>query len=144
MNDTQGFLNGGCLCGAVRYQLQSMPFEAGYCHCELCRRSTGAPVVAFATVPLEDFVLTGAEPRRRRSTDFGERWFCAECGTQLAMHVDHQPNTIDFTIASLDFPDAVRPEFHIFFGENISWFDSFDDLPRYPGFRPDTPGLEGN
>jgi hypothetical protein len=142
MNDLHDSLNGGCLCGAVRYQLQSPPFEAGYCHCRLCRRSTGAPVVAFATVPMEHFVLTGAEPRRRRSTDFGERWFCAECGTQIAMHVDHQPDTIDFTIASLDSPDAVRPQFHIFFGDNISWFDSFDDLPRYWEFRPNTPGLE--
>jgi len=142
MNDLHDSLNGGCLCGAVRYQLQSAPFDAGYCHCQLCRRSTGAPVVAFATVPMADFVLTGAEPRRRRSTDFGERWFCAECGTQIAMHVDHQPDTIDFTIASLDSPDAVRPQFHIFFGENISWFDSFDNLPRYSEFRPNTPGLE--
>ena len=136
----QGF-EGGCLCGAVRYRLLSEPFDAGYCHCGMCRRATGAPAVAFATVPLEDFVVTGS-PRRRRSSSFGERWFCADCGTQLAMHVDHQPDTIDFTIASLDDPERVRPAFHIFFGSRIEWFDTADRSPRYFGFRPDTPGLD--
>ncbi|HEX6636422.1 MAG TPA: hypothetical protein VF033_02095 [Steroidobacteraceae bacterium] len=37
-------LEGGCACGAVRYRLASAPFDAGYCHCEVCRRSSGAPV----------------------------------------------------------------------------------------------------
>jgi len=36
----------------------------------------------------------------------------------------------------------VRPQFHIFFGSRIAWFDSADHMPRHRGFRPDTPGLE--
>ena len=103
-------------------------------------RQTCAPVLAFATVPLADFQVSGS-PRRYRSSDFGERWFCAECGTPLAMHVDHQPDTIDFTIASLDEPGCVRPEFHIFVDSRIAWFDTRDSLARYPRFRPETPGL---
>ena len=58
-------------------------------------------------------------PRRRRSSDFGERWFCGDCGTQIAMRVDHQPDTIDFTIASLDSPELLRPGFHIFFESRL-------------------------
>jgi hypothetical protein len=139
MNDSHE-LTGGCACGAVRYRLVSAPFDAGYCHCGMCRRAAGAPVLAFATVPLTDFIVSGA-PRRRHSSDFGERWFCGDCGTQLAMHVDHQPDTIDFTIASLDSPERVQPQFHIFFGSRLSWFDTRDDHPRHEGFRPDTPGL---
>ena len=134
-------LQGGCLCGAVRYRLASEPFEVGYCHCATCRRATGAPVVAFGTVPFAHFQVTG-DPRRRRSSDFGERWFCPECGSQIAMHVDHQPDTIDFTIATLDDPEGLRPQFHIFFGSRIEWFDSADRLPRYYSFRPDTRGLD--
>jgi len=141
MNVSAQVLEGGCLCGAVRYRLGSQPFEAGYCHCSMCQRAAGAPVLAFATVPLKDLVFTG-NPRRRRSSDFGERWFCADCGTQLAMRVDHQPDTIDFTIASLDLPELVPPEFHIFFGSHIPWFDTTDDCQRHTRFRPDTPGLD--
>jgi hypothetical protein len=134
-------LDGGCACGAVRYRIVAAPKDAGYCHCSLCRRASGAPVVAFATVPFDSFQVTSGNPRRRRSSDFGERWFCAECGTQLAMHVDHQPDTIDFTIASLDKPDAVTPGFHIFLGSRIGWFDCADALERYLHFRPNTRGL---
>ena len=138
---TRNEITGGCACGGVRYRLASVPFDAGYCHCSLCRRSSGAPVVAFATVPLTDFILIAGDPRRRRSSDFGERWFCGDCGTQLAMHVDHQPDTIDFTIASLDAPAAVRPVFHIFFAERVPWFEPRDTFPRHDGFRPNTRGL---
>ena len=134
-------LTGGCACGNVRYELRSTPFDAGYCHCSICRRSSGAPVLAFATVPLGNFAILQGTPQRRRSTSFGERWFCGDCGSQLAMHVDHQPDTIDFTIASLDKPAAVRPTFHIFFAERVSWFDPRDTFARHDGFRPDTRGL---
>jgi hypothetical protein len=132
---------GGCGCGAVRYRLASTPFDAGYCHCSMCRRSSGAPVIAFATVPLNDLTWTSGMPRRRRSSGFGERWFCGDCGTQLAMHVDHQPDTIDFTIASLDEPQEFAPRFHIFFASRIGWFDTTDSCPRHAEFRPDTRGL---
>src|SRR6202035_3322444 len=45
---------GRCLCGAVRYKLESAPFDAGYCHCRICQLASGAPVMAFATVPRND------------------------------------------------------------------------------------------
>jgi hypothetical protein len=127
----------------VRYRLASQPFDAGYCLCALCRRSSGAPVLAFATVPLTDFVVTSGTLRVRRSSSFGERGFCPDCGTQLTMHVQHQPDTVDFTIASLDEPARVMPKFHLFFASRIPWFDTDDVGPRYDGLRPDTRGLEG-
>jgi hypothetical protein len=134
-------IGGGCACGAVRYRLEETPWDPGYCHCAICRRSSGAPVMAFATVKLGAFVVTAGTPRRRRSSGFGERWFCSDCGTQLAMRVDYQPGTLDFTIASLDDPAAAVPGFHIFFGERIPWFDCADELPRHARFRPETRGL---
>jgi hypothetical protein len=140
MSNTAG-LAGGCVCGSVRYRLSSPPFDAGFCHCEICRRSAGAPVLAFATVPQADFIVTAGSPRKRRSSAFGTRWFCADCGTQLAIQVDHQPDTIDFTIASLDTAAEVQPQFHIFFGSKIAWFDCGDHFPRHAAFRPDTRGL---
>jgi hypothetical protein len=134
-------LTGGCGCGAVRYRLTTPPFDAGYCHCETCRRASGAPVLAFASVPLPAFVVTVGTPRRRPSSGFGERWFCADCGTQLAMRVEHQPDTIDITICSLDLPDAIRPQFHIFVAGAPGWFQIADTFPRHARFRPDTRGL---
>jgi len=52
-------LTGGCLCGAVRYELQSDPFDCGWCHCRTCPLNTA---MVFASVPEGDFVgLEGTE-----------------------------------------------------------------------------------
>jgi hypothetical protein len=55
-------LDGGCLCGRIRYRLTAAPFDAGYGHCTLCRRASGAPTLAFATVPLADLQWLRGEP----------------------------------------------------------------------------------
>ena len=99
--------------------------------------------MAFASVKAGDWVATsGAESVRTvKSSSFGHRGFCAKCGTPLYMKVDHQPETVDFSIATLDDPDAVAPGFHIFWSSKVAWFDPGDDLPKYERFRPDTGGM---
>lgn len=141
---TEG-LTGGCACGAVRYALRSAPFDTGWCHCRTCQRNSGAPAMVFSTVPHADFVLTTGPDRVKRfnSSGFGHRLFCGDCGTPLAMAVDHQPETIDFSVATLDEPGRVAPGFHIFWDSRIGWFDPGDTLPRHARFRPDTRGLDG-
>jgi hypothetical protein len=138
-------IEGGCACGAVRYRLASRPFDAGWCHCLICRRVSGTPAMAFATVPAGDFLVTagGGHIGTIALTDFGRRRFCTRCGTPLTIEVDHQPETIDFAIATLDDPNPVAPGFHIFHASKVAWFETADDLPRHDRFRPDTRGLEG-
>jgi len=101
--------------------------------------------MVFASVPEGDFVWTsGAEKVKSvPSSSFGHREFCGECGTPFLMKVDHQPETVDFSVATLDEPSAVAPGFHIFWGSKVPWFEPRDDLPRHDRFRPDTRGLEG-
>lgn len=82
-------------------------------------------------MPLDDFEILTGKPKRFRSSDFGERWFCSDCGTALCIRVDFQPDTIDFTIASLDQPQRVTPEFHIWRQSRIAWFETADNLPRF-------------
>jgi len=82
--------------------------------------------------------------KKFKSSGFGHRQFCADCGTPLLMQVDHQPETIDFSVATLDDPGAVAPGFHIFRASKISWFETADELPRHERFRPDTRGFAGS
>jgi hypothetical protein len=135
-------MQGGCLCGAVRFELASAPFDAGWCHCRTCQLNSGSPAMAFATVPLSDYRVVRGQDRMGtvRSSDFGHRAFCRGCGTPLYMRVDHQPETIDFSLATLDRPEAVRPAFHIFYTSRIAWAEAADDLPRHDRFRPNTRG----
>lgn len=136
---------GGCACGAVRYRLLSAPFDTGWCHCAICRRVSGAPAMVFSSVPTGDFQLIAGEEAvgTIRLTAFGRRRFCTRCGTPLTIEVEFQPDTIDFTVGSLDAPDAVPPGFHIFRASKVAWFETTDALPRHDRFRPDTRGLEG-
>jgi hypothetical protein len=136
---------GGCACGAIRYRLASQPFDTGWCHCRLCQLSSGAPAMVFSTVPTADLLFEQGRDRLKvfASTGFGRRSFCGDCGSLLTMQVDFQPETIDFTVATLDDPGAVAPEFHIFHASRIPWFNPGDSLPRHERFRPVTRGLPG-
>ena len=101
--------------------------------------------MSFASVGTANWTWTSGldKVRRLRSSSFGHREFCSDCGSPLRVQVDHQPETVDFPIVTLDEPDDVRPEFHIFWGSRIPWFDPADGLPPHEKFRPDTRGLEG-
>ena len=102
-------LEGGCLCGAVRYRIGAEPDHAGYCHCRMCQRAAGAPVVAWLTVARAAFAWTRGEPAVYRSSAKAERLFCGACGTQLVFREIAEPEQLDVTLASLDDPAAVRP-----------------------------------
>jgi hypothetical protein len=137
-------MKGGCCCGAVRYRLESVPYDAGWCHCRTCQLNSGSPAMAFATVPTGDFGYDQGEElvESFASSSFGRRHFCGRCGTPLYVHAEHQPDTIDFSLATLDEPDAVVPGFHIFYASRIVWAQAGDSLPRHERFRPDTRGLD--
>ena len=55
---------GGCLCGAVRYQAEADPMRAVICHCVICRRVSGAPMMCFVHFPAEAFRWLGSPLKR--------------------------------------------------------------------------------
>jgi hypothetical protein len=138
-------ISGGCACGAVRYELLSRPFDCGWCHCTTCQRMSGAPGMVYASIPRSDFVYVKGAERVKPLTlsGFAHRAFCGDCGSPLTVAYDFQPETIDFTIGTLDDPSGVAPENHIFWTSKPHWLEISDDLPRHARFRPGTRGLEG-
>jgi hypothetical protein len=133
-------LDGGCLCRAVRYRISAEPHHADYCHCRMCQRAAGAPVVAWLTIARDAFAWTEGEPAIYRSSQEAERLFCRNCGTQLAFRALAEPDHLDVTLASLDHPEAVRPGHHIWTSSRIGWLETADDLPRYPEGGPSVSG----
>ena len=129
-------LEGGCLCGAVRYRISQEPHDAGYCHCRMCQRASGAPVVAWLTMRRAAFAWVEGEPAVHRSSPKAERLFCRTCGTQLVFREIAEPDQLDITMASLDKPEAVRPGHHGWTASRIPWFETADDLPRYADAGP--------
>lgn len=126
-----GTLTGGCLCGNVRYRLTGSPNNVTYCHCETCRRAAGAPVVVWAEYPVSQVELDQSAMRFYESSAIGERGFCPRCGTTLTFQYIQGRENIDISAATLDDPDQLPPEDHLWTKSRISWFEVDDTLPRY-------------
>ncbi len=129
-------LDGGCLCGAIRYRVTTAAEDVSHCHCTLCRRSTGAPFVTWLTVAASAFAFTQGRPVARRSTPGAERTFCAACGTALTFREEARPNSVDVTAASLDRPEEVAPRDHTFVASRLPWVALDDGLPQFAGVNP--------
>ena len=123
-------LTGGCFCGRVRYEAEGAPFNQTNCHCSICRRTTGAPFVAWFSVPRSRLRLTG-EPMRFRSSGKATRSFCPECGTQLTFELDGPGDEIDVTTCSLDEPGRVPPVDHTRTSSRLEWVKLADGLPQF-------------
>lgn len=130
-------VEGGCLCGAVRYRIAGAPIMTEFCHCESCRRASGAPVMAWAGVRRADFALVAGEPARFLSSDGVGRTFCGRCGTTLTYDNARFPDDIYVAIGSLDAPESMPPERHVHDRERLSWLDLGDALPRHRRFLAD-------
>ncbi|WP_040788329.1 GFA family protein [Massilia niastensis] len=128
-------LQGGCYCGAVRYEAQGRPFNSTLCHCSDCRKLAGAPAVAWFSVRRDALRWTGREPVRFRSSGHVERSFCPACGSTLTFHDDHWPDEIDIATASLDDPEQVPPADHTYVRSRLGWMKMCDGLPEYPATR---------
>lgn len=136
--------NGGCQCGAVRYEISEAPIDAAYCHCRMCQRATGGPFGAYATVKREAFTWVAAEPAYFDSSSVARRGFCPKCGTPLTFEYK-EAKTISFTIGSFDEPDSIPPHSHSGCESQVSWLHIADDLPKdTTPFGPGTPteGME--
>jgi hypothetical protein len=128
-------LKGGCFCGWIRYEAAGTPFHETNCHCSICRRTTGAPFVAWFSVPRSRFRLVCGEPARFRSTAKGTRRFCPRCGSQLTFEHDEFPDEVDVTTCSLDQPDSLPPKDHTHTSSKLGWIRLADELPEYPQSR---------
>jgi hypothetical protein len=134
-------IEGGCHCGQLRYRVDDEEFiDAGYCHCDICRQTTGAPVLAWATFPFGSFSYTEGQPSIYQSSDWGQREFCGTCGTQVCYREVDDPARIDVNVGSLDDPEMFEPEYHLYTAQQLEWFEVDDDLQRYEGAGPDGNG----
>ena len=129
---------GGCHCGSLRFAATLGPIDAGYCHCRICQRTTGAPVLVWGSFPVGSFAYVKGAPAIYRSSQHGRREFCALCGTQIAYR-EADAATVDVNLGSLDHPEGIEPRHHLWTASRIAWFDTADALPRFEGAGPERP-----
>src|SRR5688572_22832555 len=107
-------LEGGCHCGAIRYEIEHV-FDVLYCHCSQCRKRTGAPVTCAMQIAGDAFCFTKGAPKNYATSAHGRWLFCANCGSSLcfeSVEPDHllarDGRHYSVGIGSLDDPERVR------------------------------------
>lgn len=123
---------GGCQCGAVRYEVAGEPTHHVLCHCADCRASAGAPAVAWIDFPSDGFRITRGEPKMYAGKNGAQRYFCPDCGTGLYYtNARALGGLVDIQTATLDNAAEERPQIQIQCAERLPWFDGLADLPRF-------------
>ena len=136
-------LTGGCLCGAVRFEVHARADDVYHCHCSICRKLQGALMPTYVVVARDAFVLTkGADNvTRYDSSPPLHRYFCKTCGARTFEHNDDLPDKIWYAAGSLD--DGADPGHdganfrHIFWESRNGWYEPDDGLPHVIRFGDD-------
>jgi hypothetical protein len=121
---------GGCLCGAIRYEVRGPAMQTSLCHCEDCRKASGAPAVAWTFFPQNSLRWTKGTPREIR---FAERirFFCADCGSPLLFTDPSLPEFTEVNTCTLDDPADFPPGDQCWVVDEIPWMHSIPSLPRF-------------
>lgn len=122
-------LQGGCLCGAVRYELTAPFKNAGYCHCTHCQRRTGTGSSVNGRVPQSGFeLLSGESELRSYSPSEGRpKVFCATCGSALFSGDPLHEDEVSVRFGTLDRDPGIRPEYRQYLRSAVAWEPVPDD-----------------
>ncbi len=132
-----GRRSGGCLCGAIRYLAEGVPLWVAHCHCESCRRTTGTAIVTYAGYTRGQVTFTEGRPASYASSPGVTRSFCGACGTPIAYEGPRWPEEIHLFVCTLDEPESLEPQGHVYTAEQLSWLKLDDGLPRHAGSSSD-------
>ena len=129
-------MTGGCHCGAIRYEISGEPINHALCHCVDCRRASGAPMVGWAMMPLEQLAISG-ETAEYASSEHARRHFCIQCGTGLFYtNAEMLPGLVDVQTATLDEPELFPAQAHIQTAEHLPWMERAHELPTFERYPP--------
>jgi hypothetical protein len=115
--------SGGCLCGAVRYEVEGEPLRAGLCHCADCRKESGSVFVTFAVWPRGAFRHSGD------TASFQGRSFCPACGGRLFCLTRDEA---EIRLGSLDSaPMEIAPVHELWVKRRESWLHALPGTGQY-------------
>lgn len=121
---TQATLQGGCLCGAVRYRLSGEPKAVVACHCTHCQRQSGSLFSVNLVVDAAQYQQEGHTRRFRDTGDSGKavwRHFCETCGSPLYSDVEARPGALFVKAGTLDDRTQFAPTVEVYTDHAAGW-----------------------
>jgi hypothetical protein len=119
----ESLLQGGCLCGAIRYKAHGPGLGAFVCYCRMCPRASGSALMGFLYVQADSLQITKGSSKIFTSSPDVERSFCGRCGSPLFFRRYNRPGQCALATGSLDEPGQFAPLMRIFLSDRVSWLD---------------------
>lgn len=134
-------IQGSCLCGALRYEIEGPLTLMMNCHCSMCRKHHGAPFVTFAAASLAGFRWLSGEDTIAdyASSPNGKRSFCTVCGSVAPM-VMAEAGLVVVPAGELEGDLGMRPQSHMFVGSKAPFHVISDSLPQHEAYPPEFAG----
>jgi hypothetical protein len=111
-------LEGGCLCGSVRFRAAAAPMRTLACHCTFCQKVTGSAYFAESMFPMSAVQFNNGKMRTyEHVSDASNKkvfvHFCENCGTTVSLSFERWPDVRGIARGCYDNPDAVTVSSHI-------------------------------
>ena len=132
-------LDGGCDCRTIRYRMQGAPLFVHCCHCRWCQRETGSAFVLNAMIEADRVDLLSGEPLvvdTPSESGQGQRIArCPRCFVAVWSHYSGAGPHVRFVrVGTLDTPDALPPDIHIFTASRQPWVQLPPSTPAVPQY----------
>jgi hypothetical protein len=130
-------VEGGCQCGAVRYELRAAPLGIYACHCKDCQRFSGTTHTLSMVARADDVaLLSGSLTGFDKGADSGRTvrmLGCAQCGTKVWNEPLSSPHLIIMKPGTLDDMSWARPVGNIWTSRALPWVEIDPGVPNFPG-----------
>lgn len=130
-------IEGGCLCGAIRYRIDKAPERVGVCYCRQCQRAGASEGSHAVGIEVDDFTLLEGSPKFFvAEADSGHevrRGFCEECGSHLMAYPVGYPGFMSVRVASLDDPAPFAPQVAFYIESAQPWTRLPEGVPHFSG-----------
>ena len=130
--------SGGCLCGAVQFEIKSGISHIVHCHCSQCRQVQGSAFATNGIVKLNNFkILSGEESLTAyESTPGQKKYFCSVCGSPIMSKTESKPDEVRIRLGTVSSDISERPMAHIFTTSKANWDEITRGLPQYDSYEP--------
>ena len=130
-------MDGRCTCGALRYRMTTAPMIVHCCHCRWCQRETGASFALNAMIEADRVALLQGEPDVVATPTLSGKGQkisrCPACRIALWSNYAGAGDKFRFVrVGTLDEPDQLRPDIHIFTASKQPWVVLPDGVPSVP------------
>ena len=132
-------VEGGCMCGAVRYRISAPPIATGLCHCDRCRPQSGSAFSTIIIIKRSTFELEGETTVFEDVGASGQRVgrrSCSRCGSPLTTEPDVAPDMMFVKAGGIDNNEWFKPAVELFVTRRRPWVTPVPGVPQFEANPP--------